>query len=82
MKDLAAEYRTENGLPPNALVPVDAVTSSASGIDPHISVANAALQIPRVAKARGMGEEAVKKLVDDNTQGRSADSLVNPVSMF
>jgi K+-transporting ATPase ATPase C chain len=78
VKDLAAEYRTENSMAPNALVPVDAVTRSASGLDPQISVANANLQIPRVAKARGMGEEAVKKLVDDNTQGRSLGFLGEP----
>ena len=78
VKDLAAAYRTENGLPANALVPVDAVTRSASGLDPEISVANAALQLARVAKARGMTEDAVKKLVEDNTQGRSLGFLGEP----
>jgi len=78
VKDLAAAYRTENGMAPNALVPVDAVTRSASGLDPGISVSNAALQVPRVAKARGISEVAVKKLVDENTQGRSLGFLGEP----
>ena len=53
VKQRVADYRTENGLPPDALVPADAVTSSASGLDPHISVRNAALQAERVAPPAG-----------------------------
>ncbi len=60
----AAAYRTENGLAADVEVPVDAVTTSASGLDPHISIANARLQAPRVAAARGMDVGAVLALVD------------------
>lgn len=59
-------------------VPVDLVTTSASGLDPHISVAGALYQLPRVAKARGMGEEALLKLVQDNTEGRTFGLLGEP----
>jgi K+-transporting ATPase ATPase C chain len=51
-------------------IPVDAVTTSASGIDPHISPANARLQAPRVAKIRGLPLSRVSQLIDDNTDGR------------
>ncbi len=64
----AAAYRQANGLPPDAQVPVDAVTASGSGLDPHISVANAYLQIPRVARTRGLPEEYVRALVDRYTE--------------
>ena len=53
IKDLAAAYRKENGLAPDAPVPADAVTRSASGLDPQISPANALLQVARVARTRG-----------------------------
>jgi len=59
MKDLAAAYRKENGLAPDAPLPADAVTRSASGLDPDISPANALLQVPRVAQARGLDEAQV-----------------------
>jgi K+-transporting ATPase ATPase C chain len=51
-------------------IPVDAVTTSASGIDPQISPANADLQAARVAKVRGLTVERVQQLIDDNTDGR------------
>lgn len=51
-------------------IPVDAVTTSASGIDPHISIAYARLQAPRVAAVRGLSLERVNQLIDDNTDGR------------
>jgi potassium-transporting ATPase KdpC subunit len=51
-------------------IPVDAVTTSASGIDPHISPANARLQAARVAKVRGLSTDRVSQLIDDNTDGR------------
>ena len=63
-------YRSENGLAPDATVPVDAVTGSASGLDPHISVANARLQAPRVAQARALAVGRVLDLVEGHTDGR------------
>ncbi len=78
VKDLAAEYRTTNGLAANAPVPVDAVTRSASGLDPHISPENADLQTARVAKARGVSEDAVREVVKANTEGRSLGFLGEP----
>ena len=51
-------------------IPVDAVTTSASGIDPHISPANAHLQAARIAKVRGLSPERVSQLIDQNTDGR------------
>jgi len=59
-------------------IPVDLVTTSASGLDPHISVAGALYQLPRVAKARGMKDEDVAKLVQANTEGRTFGLLGEP----
>ena len=73
-----ATYRSDNYLATNAPVPADAVTTSASGLDPHISVANAEIQIPRVAKARGISEEQVRKLVQQNTSGRDLGVFGEP----
>ena len=70
IKDRLAAYRAENGLSESAPVPADAVTASGSGLDPHISLQNAELQIPRVAKARGVAEEKVRELIRQNTNGR------------
>ena len=78
VKERVDAYRTENGLPPDARVPADAVTSSASGLDPHISVRNASLQAARVAKARGIGENEVLAKVEAHTDGRSLGLLGEP----
>lgn len=78
VKQLAEAYRTENGLPADAKVPVDAVTRSSSGLDPHISPANAALQAPRVAKARNMTPDAVMEIVRQNSEGRTFGILGEP----
>ena len=71
-------YRSDNGLATNTPVPADAVTASGSGLDPDISLANAALQIPRVAKARGLSEDQVRRLVKQNTQGRDLGVFGEP----
>jgi potassium-transporting ATPase KdpC subunit len=78
VNDLAAAYRQENGMADNAPVPPDAITSSASGLDPDISPANAALQIRRVAAARGLPEDQVRGLVNQYTQGRTFGILGEP----
>jgi K+-transporting ATPase ATPase C chain len=70
IKDLVADYRASNGLKDTDPVPADAVTRSGSGLDPHISVANALIQANRVAKARGLPIEKVQALVRANTEGR------------
>jgi potassium-transporting ATPase KdpC subunit len=78
VSDRVAAYRAENGLGSDALVPADAVTASGSGLDPHISVANARIQSARVAKARGLDVSVVAQLVDENTNGRQFWVLGEP----
>ena len=73
-----ATWRSDNSLATNTPVPADAVTASASGLDPDISPANAELQIPRVAKARGLSEERVRKLVQQNARGRDLGVFGEP----
>ncbi|QHC58632.1 potassium-transporting ATPase subunit KdpC [Rathayibacter sp. VKM Ac-2760] len=63
-----------NGVDPTE-VPADALTASASGLDPHISPAYAELQVARVAEARGLSEESVRSLVAEHTQGRDLGFL-------
>ena len=63
-------YRATNGLGDDVRVPVDAVTASGSGLDPHISVANARLQSSRVARARHLEVDDVLRLVDESTDKR------------
>jgi K+-transporting ATPase ATPase C chain len=73
-----ADYRTANGLATNALMPADAVTASGSGLDPHISLRNAELQAPRVAKTRNLSVEKVMELVRANTDPASLGFLGEP----
>ncbi len=70
VKDRIAAYRAANHLQTDEFAPVDAVTASASGLDPDISVANARFQARRVAGVRGLSTDQVVKLVDANTQHR------------
>lgn len=73
-----ADYRRINGLAADALVPIDAVTASGSGLDPHISLANAQAQSARVAKARGLALEQVRQALDQNTETRTFGLLGEP----
>ena len=68
--------RKENASAP---VPIDLVTTSASGIDPHISPAAAAFQVPRVARERGVSEGDIERLVETHTAGRQFGVLGEPV---
>jgi K+-transporting ATPase ATPase C chain len=78
VKQRVADYRKANHLADDELVPADAVEASGSGLDPHISLNNAALQLPRVAKARGISKDDLKKLVDQYTDGRDFGILGDP----
>ncbi|HUJ43730.1 MAG TPA: K(+)-transporting ATPase subunit C [Opitutaceae bacterium] len=75
VKAAVAAYRTANGLGADAPVPADAVTSSGSGLDPHISVANAEIQAGRVARARGLPLARLQTLVAQYTEGRDLGAL-------
>jgi K+-transporting ATPase ATPase C chain len=75
VSDRVKAYRALNGLSAHTPVPVDAVTASASGLDPDISVANARLQAARVARARGMRTRAALELIDEHTTGRTLGIL-------
>src|ERR1035437_6302159 len=69
IKDRVAAYRKENSMPDTAAVPADAVTASGSGLDPHISIQNAEVQVARVAKARALSEDKVRELIRQYTDG-------------
>ncbi len=71
-------YRSENGLAAETPIPADAVTSSASGLDPEISPDNALLQAPRVAKARGLDSAEVSRMVQAHVRGRDLGFLGDP----
>lgn len=85
IKDRIEAYRKENGLKDTESVPADAVTASASGLDPHISLRNAELQVPRVAKARGLTKDRIGELIRQNTDqpdlGILGDSGVNVLAL-
>jgi K+-transporting ATPase ATPase C chain len=72
------DYRAQNGLAINAPVPADAVTGSGSGLDPHISLANAELQTARVAKVRAMPEAKVRELIARYTDPADLGFLGEP----
>ena len=78
VRDRIGRYRAENGLSTDVPVPADAVTASGSGLDPHISVANARLQAARVAKARGLSIAAVRSMISANTVPRPIGVLGDP----
>lgn len=75
LKEDVDKLKAEN---PNAAVPVDLVTTSASGLDPNISPEAAQFQVPRVAKARNLPEDQVKQLVTASTEGRLLGLLGEP----
>jgi K+-transporting ATPase ATPase C chain len=75
VKEDVEKAKAENS---SASVPVDLVTTSGSGLDPHISPESALFQVPRVAKARNMREDQVKRLVEEHTEGRLAGILGEP----
>jgi K+-transporting ATPase ATPase C chain len=78
IRQLTEEYRKRNGLSLQIAVPIDAVTRSGSGLDPHISPANAALQSARVSRARGVSTEVIRSLISRHTQGRQLGFLGEP----
>jgi len=73
-----AAYRAENGLAADRAVPADAVTASASGLDPHISVPNALIQARRVARSRGMDEAGLLAMIAAHTEARSLGVVGEP----
>ena len=78
IKAAVAAYRTSNNLSPDAPVPADAVTSSASGLDPHISLANAQLQAARVARIRNLSPTTVTALITTCTDDRDLHIFGEP----
>jgi potassium-transporting ATPase KdpC subunit len=78
VRQRVSDYRTENDLPPNTFVPADAVTASASGLDPHISPENARIQSHRVAKARGLSDEVMHEKIAAHTEGRDLGIFGEP----
>lgn len=70
------QYRTENGF--TGPIPADAITASGSGLDPDISPANAEIQAARIAKARGVGEQDILRVIRDNATGRQFRILGEP----
>ena len=85
LKERVAAYRATNGLAADQEVPADAVTASGSGLDPHISPMNAALQAERVARVRNLPVEKVRELIEAHTDhpdlGVFGDAGVNVVKL-
>jgi K+-transporting ATPase ATPase C chain len=85
IKERAVAYRRQNGLAANAQVPVDAVTASASGLDPDISIANARIQAGRVARARSLPLstvlQAVARHIEDRQWGFLGERVVNVLEL-
>jgi K+-transporting ATPase ATPase C chain len=77
-RDLAKAYREENGLVPDAVIPADAATRSASGLDPEISLGNAELQVARVARARHLASSRVEQLLAEHGKGRLLGIIGEP----
>jgi K+-transporting ATPase ATPase C chain len=75
---MTADVQKAQSENPNALVPMDLVTTSGSGLDPHISPEAAAFQVPRVARERNMSETDVRTLVANHTEGRQLGFLGEP----
>ncbi|HEX3765861.1 MAG TPA: K(+)-transporting ATPase subunit C [Kofleriaceae bacterium] len=76
--DLVAAYRKDNGLADSVPVPADAVSRSASGLDPHVSPENAALQAARIARARNVAALRVQAIIEQHTEGRELGFLGEP----
>jgi K+-transporting ATPase ATPase C chain len=77
-RELAGAYRAENGLASDVLLPADAATRSASGLDPDISPANADLQVARVAQARGLATAQVRQVIAQNSDVRTLGVFGEP----
>ncbi|GAA0377528.1 potassium-transporting ATPase subunit KdpC [Brevundimonas terrae] len=75
VKDDTARLKAEN---PTGAIPADAVTASASGLDPHVSPQYAAFQISRIAKARGVKEAQVREVIENHIEGRTFGVLGQP----
>jgi potassium-transporting ATPase KdpC subunit len=78
VRHLTEEYRRQNDLSADVAVPIDAVTHSGSGLDPHISPANALLQARRIARVRDLSEERLRQLIAEHTQDRQLGFLGEP----
>lgn len=76
---VAADVETFGAMHPGQPVPIDLVTASGSGLDPHLSPAGAAFQVARVARERGVSEDEVRRLVEAHTEGRQFGFLGEPV---
>jgi K+-transporting ATPase ATPase C chain len=78
IRERIAAYRAENGLKETDAIPADAVTASGSGLDPHITVRNAELQMGRIAKERGLSMATLRKLITQNTDRADFGLLGEP----